>query len=477
MVVGEFAEQRELVIIGGGPGGYNAAIRAAQLGIQVTLIEKAELGGMCLNKGCIPSKVFTNTAGQLSKIPNLASFGISVGEPNFDYNQLKKYKEKCITQLKKGVKALCGANQIEIVHGKANFIAANRIGVEDGHRFDVYEFQHAIIATGSMPVLPENIPADDRILLADAVYQVDKLPEELIICGSDYIALEAALSFHHMGAAVSIVLNDKEDFPFDTAINRELNRILKKKKINVYRGYDLDEITCTVDGVEIKIIKSENSILLSASHLYMETNYKPTVDLLGIDRLGIDVTVDGFVKTDKEMRTSIGSIFAVGDVTEGTPSALKAIKQGKVAAEIISGINSEADITFLPTVVHSIPPITKVGLTEDEACKLGYNVTTSQFSYSGNSYATITNDKSGVTKIVMDADTNLLLGFHAIGAGAVELISSGVTALEMVGRDEDMRFPFYPHPSYNETILEAVEGLTDSAIHMKPAKRNKPITK
>ncbi|WP_106497960.1 dihydrolipoyl dehydrogenase family protein [Lentibacillus sp. Marseille-P4043] len=472
MVVGEFAEQRELIIIGGGPGGYNAAIRAAQLGVQVTLIEKAELGGVCLNKGCIPSKVHTHAAKQLASISNFKSLGISTGEASFDYDQLTKYREKTVTQLRKGVEALCTQNQIEVVKGTANFLAENRIGVEIGHRFEMFEFKHAIIATGSSSDIPERFQNHkDRLLVADTVYNHNEMPEELIVCGRDAISLEVAFSFHQLGANVSIVLDGETDFPFDGTINRELKRILKKEKINVYRGYTIDKLTPSEQIVEISLSKDGKAKDISGTHVYVETKQQPMIDSLGAERIGIRITNDGYIDIDSQMRSTVKHIFAVGDVTAGTPSALKAIKQGKVAAEIIAGLQSEADFTFIPTVVHSTPPIASVGLTETEAIEQGYNVKTSQFSHSGNSYAMIANEKNGVTKLIKDVDTDLLLGYHAIGAGAIELVNTGVTALEMVGRDEDLRFPMYPHPSFNETILEAVEGLTESAIHIPPRKK------
>ncbi|MFC4557898.1 dihydrolipoyl dehydrogenase family protein [Virgibacillus kekensis] len=472
MVVGEFAEQRELIIVGGGPGGYNAAIRAAQLGIQVTLIEKEEVGGVCLNKGCIPSKVFTHTAKQLASIPNLSNLGISVGSPSVNFTQLIAYKDQKVEQLRKGVEALCSANQIEIIRGTANFTSNNRIGVEIGHRFEQYEFKHAIIATGGSYRLPENLRQhEDRLKLPDTIYNISEMPEEIIVYGSDYIALEAAFSFHHLGATVTMVLDEEGGFAFDESINRELKRILKKEKIKVYQGYTLEAIKSSAESIEVKLSTDENTFSISGDYLYLGTDHRPNIDELGIERLGITLTDDGFINVDNQMRTTLDSIFAIGDTTVGTASAVKAIKQGKVVAETIAGLKSELDLTFIPDVVHSIPPIAAVGLTEAEAKEQGYNAKVSQFPYGSNSYGTITDEKNGVTKVIKDAETDLLLGYHSIGAGAIELISSAVTALEMAGHDEDLKFPLYPHPSYNETLLEAVEGLTESAIHKKPKKQ------
>lgn len=474
MVVGEFAEKRDLVIIGGGPGGYNAAIRAAQSGLDVTLIEKENLGGVCLNDGCIPSKVFAHAAKEYASLPHLASLGISTGGVDFDFKQLLNFKDQTVSQLRKGVETLCAANKIEIIYGEANFTAENRIGVESGHRFDTYEFNHAIIAAGSTSVEPDWVSGTSgRFLSAGDIYNLKELPEKLIVYGSDYIALETAFSYRSLGADVSLILDGKEDFPFDHAINRELKRILKKQKINVYRGFQIETATADENEAAVNIIKDGKEKTITGSHVYAAARQYANTASIGIDRFGVVMTESGFIKTDRQMRTSLDNIFAIGDITGGSPSAVKAIKQGKTAAEVISGLNSEADLTFLPEIVHTIPPIAAVGLTEDEAKAAGYNVKTSSFSYTGNSYAMITNEKNGITKIIKDEETDLLLGFHTIGAGAIELISTAVISLEMVGREEDLNFPLYPHPSFNETILEAVEGITEKAIHMAPVEEKK----
>ncbi|MHA6252230.1 dihydrolipoyl dehydrogenase [Oceanobacillus sp. CAU 1775] len=473
MVVGEFVETRDLVIIGGGPGGYTAAIRAAQLGLQVTLIEKEKLGGVCLNKGCIPSKVFAHAAKELASISNLANLGISTKEVSFDYKELLNYKEKTITQLRKGIEALCAANKIEIIYGEANFTAENRIGVEVGHQFDIYEFNHAIIATGSKAIYPEFLPDDRKyIYLNDEIYNLSTIPKELIVYGSDYISLEVAFSYRNLGADVTILLDEgKNDFPFDATINREFKRILKKEKIKVHHGIQIDEVTSSENEVAVKMSKDGNTFTEVGTELYVSMKSSANVATLGLERLHLEMTNNNFIQTDNQMRTTLPNVFAIGDATSGPLSAVKAMKQGKVAAETIAGINIEVDLTFLPTIVHSIPPIASVGLTEEEAIEQGYKVKTSQFAYSGNGMAMITNEKSGVSKVIKDEETDLLLGFHTIGAGAIELIGTGTVALEMVGRDEDVAFPLYPHPSFNETLLEAVEGLSDKAVHMAPTRQ------
>lgn len=453
MVVGEIAEEKDVVIIGGGPGGYNAAIQAANHGFQVTLIEKDRLGGVCLNEGCIPSKVFTTSASKFADLPNMSSMGIEVGEPKFNLEGLQSYKDKVVQTLRKGVEALCKANKVEIVTGQASFLSDDRIGVDNGHQFDVFRFNHAVIATGSSPVELNNVNVDHKSILdARSIFHLDEIPEHLMVYGSDYIALEVAMSYKQFGSNVSIVLDEqKKDFSFDSSINKELMRLLKKNKIKVYKSSSLTGITNKNDVVQVTLNKDGEEIHIDGTHAFISVGHKPNTEDLGIDRLKMDLSQDGHIKVDPQMKTSIGSMYAIGDVTEGPALAVKAIKQAEVVANTIAGKPSEFDGTFLPTIAHTIPPIASVGLTEEEAQE-DFKIRVGQFGYGANGYATIHGKREGFIKLIIDDKSDRVLGFHAFGQGAVELISSGTIALEMVAREEDLTFPHYPHPSFNESI-------------------------
>ncbi|BDG31740.1 dihydrolipoyl dehydrogenase [Parageobacillus thermoglucosidasius] len=472
MVVGELAHERDVVIIGGGPGGYNAAIRAAQLGLSVTLIEKAELGGVCLNKGCIPSKVFTHAAQKMAEISHIEEIGIKLGHVSFQLGKLQNYKTKVVTQLRQGVEALCKANRIEVICGKASFLSEDRIGVESGEAFAVYRFRHAIIATGASYVSPPSITIDhDRILNAYSIYGVEALPSHLLVYGDDYIALEVAMSFHAFGSQVSVITNDGT-FGLDETVAKELQRIWKKRKIKLYRHCKVESVTSSPDAVAATLkTASGETVTAEGSHIFVACEAKANIDELGLDRLGIQRTEQGFIEINHQAQTSLSHIFAVGDVTGGPMLAVKAIKQGKVAAETIAGKQSEIDLTFLPTIVHSIPPIASVGLTEEEAKAQYEDIRVGSFPVAGNGYAGIIGQKDGVVKIISDTKHDLILGVHMIGVGAIDLISSGIIGLEMAAHEEDIKFPFYPHPSNNESLLEAVEALQAEAVHLPPAKQ------
>lgn len=475
MVVGEITQERELVIIGGGPGGYSAAIRGAQLGLSVTLIEQSSMGGVCLNKGCIPSKVFTHAAAKRSETKHFEELGIGSGENSFNLTQLLSYKTKVINSLRSGVESLCKENKIEVIRGKATFLGVDRIGVENGHQFDIFVFKHAIIATGSSSVMPVGITKKGkRILLSHEIFELEEVPDHLIVIGHDYIALEVASSYAALGAKVSILIDSKTGFPFDESINRELDRLFKKRKINVFKEVEVISSNETDDGISLIFQTNKNmEETIQGSHLFFTGLRQPNVEPLGISRFSIGQTDEGFIKVDGNMQTTIASVYAIGDVTEGPLLAVKAIKQGKAAVESIAGGKQEVDLTFLPFVVHAIPPIASVGLTEEKARGFGMDVRVSQFALSGNGYATITGKKHGFIKVISDSTTDIITGIHMIGEGAIEMSGSFVQLLEMAAKEEDIKFPTYAHPSFNEGILEAVEGLIGQAIHAAPAKSGK----
>ena len=477
MVVGEISQKRELIIIGGGPGGYTAAIRGAQLGLSVTLIEQGDMGGVCLHQGCIPSKIFTHAAAKRSEIAHLQELGIGEEDATFNLKKLLAYKTTVIDGLRLGVESLCRDNKIEIIPGKATFLAVDRIGVENGHQVDIFEFNQAIIATGSTPILPTGVVKEEnRILLAHDVFDLEELPDHLIVLGDDYIALEVASSYAALGSKVTIFLNNKVSVPLDESINKELNRLFKKRKVVVIKDAVLISTIETDDGVSITIqTNKDGGETIQGTHLFVSGVRKPNVEMIGINRFGIAQTEEGFIKINDNMQSSIPSIYAIGDVTEGPLLAVKAIKQGKAAVEAIAGGIPEVDLTFVPVVVHMIPPIASVGLTEQKTRDLGMKVDVSQTSLRSNGYAAITNKKDGFIKVISDSSTDIIVGIHMIGEGAIEMAGTFVQLLEMVAKEEDIKFPFYAHPGVNESLLEAVEGLIGQAIHIAPIKKKDPL--
>lgn len=471
MVVGELAHERDLVIIGGGPGGYHAAIRAAQLGVSVTLVDKDELGGVCLNKGCIPSKVITQGADRFLSFQKSAILGIEHSNLRFNMKNLQEYQKNKIKQLRHSVFSLCRANKVEVIKGSAFFLSEDTIGIESEDAYEVYRFKHAVIAAGSSPKKLNGISVDHvRIVDSWSISNLQIVPEKLLVYGCDYIALEMAMAYNALGSQVELIFSQK-DFPFDSTINRELKRTLKKSGIKVIQEKFVLSAETQENEVTL-LVRDLNDEKFTGTHLFVSSGFSPNTKNLGIERIGIELTKEGFIKVNNKCQTSVNHIYAIGDITAGPSLAVKAIKQGKIAAEVIAGKRSELDLNFLPTIAHTNPPIASVGLTEEEAIEQGYLIKAAQYSLAGNGFAEISGKKEGVIKVIFDEKHHLLLGIHIIGFGAVELISSGIFALEMAARDEDLIFPFYPHPSINEVLQEATESLYNQAIHFSP-KMNK----
>ncbi|SFA88565.1 MULTISPECIES: dihydrolipoyl dehydrogenase [unclassified Bacillus (in: firmicutes)] len=472
MVVGEMAHEHDFIVIGGGPGGYSAAIRAAQLGRTVTLIERDRLGGICLNKGCIPSKHLTRAASAWTDLQKYEEFGFEQEALRVNHEKRLMQKENVINRLVDGIKALCKANKIEIIYGNAFFLSENRIGVEQTNSYEIYQFKNAVIATGGSPISHPAIKIDNiRILDSWHIANLSEIPDHLVIYGDDALSLEMAISYRIFGSYVTVMLPEKDDFSFDSSLNREIKRLLKKNKIQLVKSAEILSVSHNSStGIAVKYVVNGEERLLDATHLFFSAKMKPNTDDLGIDRIGINTDENGFVIIDQQCRTILSHIAAIGDITHGPSLAVKAIKQSKVAAESLCGEMSEFDLTFLPRVVHTVPPIASVGLTEEAAIEHGHKVLTGQFSLTANGYASLMGKREGFVKIVADAETELILGIHMMGEGAIELITSGTLAMELCARIEDMTFPLYPHPSINESLLEAAEHLNGKAIHVAPAK-------
>jgi dihydrolipoamide dehydrogenase len=468
VVVGELAHERDLVIIGGGPGGYHAAIRAAQLGRKVTLIEKNELGGVCLNEGCIPSKVITNAASRFQLLQDSEEMGVEGSEIRFNFKKLRSYQHNVVNRLKDGVQSLIAANKIERIKGSAYFLSTDRIGVESEDHYEVFRFQHAIIATGSGLDAVSGLVFDGKkIFHSRMLLDIPEIPKHLLIYGHNEIALEMASSFHAFGSEVTI-LQDTENFGLDSSLEKEVIRLLKKKKIRLLKNTRLSAVEHEADNLQVLLDVKGEKVSLTASHLLVTTTGFPNTKELGLKKIGISLGENGYVTINRQCQTNVPTIYAVGDVTEGPALAVKAISQGKVAAEALCGIKSEFDSFFLPKIIHFQPPIASVGMTEETAISQGYEVRVGQFPLASNGYATLLGKKDGFVKVVTDAKNEVILGIHLIGEGSIELASSGIISLEMAAREEDLKFPFYPHPSINEALLEAVEQLNHQAIHSPP---------
>lgn len=470
MVVGEVAVEVDVVIIGGGPGGYSAAIRLGQLGKTVVLIEKDKLGGVCLNRGCIPSKALIYTAEKVDQLHSLQDMGVDVsGErPKTDLKVWQEWKESITAKLSKGVHQLCDQHKgITTVKGEANFLSNNRIGVETGGDFEIYKFENSIIATGSRPIVPSFVGNHHaNILDSTSILALEDLPSSLTIVGGGYIGVEIGMALAKLGTVVTIIELSERILPATAkTLSKEVVMKAKEIGIKIVTSAMVTELIVSNDGVELIVSTKDGEQKFQSSKVLITVGRKPNTEELGLNQLGIVVENSGHIEVDEECRTSQDNIFAIGDVTIGPALAHKASKEGKIAAEVISGLPSAMDTSLIPYVIFTDPQIAGVGMTEEEAKQKGYQIKKGKFPFSANGIALISKKPAGFAEVIVDAETHVLLGFHVVGSDASNLISEGTLALELGARVEDLALTIHPHPTLTEAWLEAAEAALGHAIH------------
>jgi dihydrolipoamide dehydrogenase len=469
MVVGEVAVEVDAVVLGGGPGGYSAAIRLGQLGKSVVLVEKGEMGGACLHRGCIPSKALIHAGETLDKIQQADHMGIEgAGEkPELNMKTWQNWKGKIITKLEKGVEGLCSRNQVTVVRGEGAFLSEDRISVDTGGDVEFYKFTYAVIATGSAPVHPGFIDMQHPdIHDSTSFLQLEEVPKRLTVLGGGYIGVELGSAMAKAGAETTIIEMSERLLP--AAPEKSALEVEKKarKQMNVLTSTSLKQVREEKEALSLEVDDGKGTTNIYTDCLLVTVGRKPNTSGIGLEQAGIEMETGGFVPVDMECRTNIKHIFAIGDVTPGPALAHKASKQGKVAAEVISEKKSAVDSAFIPYVIFSDPPLAGVGLTKEEAEANGYEVKTGKFSMAHNGLAMAEGKAEGFAEVIVDADSHLLLGFHAAGPDAANLISEGTLALELASRVEDLALTIHPHPTLSEGWLEAAEHALGQSIHV-----------
>lgn len=469
MVVGEIATGADLLIVGGGPGGYVAAIRAAQLGKDVTLVEKDELGGICLNVGCIPSKALIYASYLYEKIKHAEAFGISVKDVQIDIERLQAWKESVVKRLTGGVKQLCEGNGVNMIKGKATFVSAKKCLVESEHGTQAIEFKDCIIATGAVPI---NIPGfeidGETVIDSTGALALKKLPESLIVIGGGYIGLELGMVYAKFGSKVTVVEMLDSLLPgTDPELTRLVARKVKDLKMNVYLKSQAKGLKKSQGGAQLTVQTQEGEEKLSAEKVLVSVGRKPnTPSDLGLDKLGVQPDAKGFLKVDAQMRTSNPRVYAIGDVAGPPLLAHKASHEGIVAAEAICGLKSAADWQTVPAVIFTDPEIAYAGMSEAEAQKAGYKTIAGKFPFAALGRALTMGETNGFIKIIADAETKLVLGVQIVGPEASTLISEAVLAIEMGATLEDVALSIHPHPTLPEGLMEAAEATLGKAIHI-----------
>lgn len=457
----------DVAVIGGGPGGYVAAIRCAQLGLDTVLIEKDRLGGICTNAGCIPSKALIHAANINWDSTHSQNLGIS-SKTKIDFKRLVKWKQEVIDGLVSGIGQLCKANGVEVVQGTASFLSSKELVIQTKHGPVHYRFKNAIVASGSVPRVLEGLERDHAFIIdsTDAL-ELKELPKEFVVYGAGYIGIEMAIMYAKLGSKVTIVYRgDKILRHLEPELGMAVQNNLENLGINLLLNSTIE--SWKKNGKKgLAIIQSgTKKKRLSFDKLLVAVGTAPYTENLGLGKTRVELDGKGFIKADQKRKTTDPNIYAIGDVA-GTPMlAHKAFREGKVVAEVIAGKPSAFDNVAIPLVVFSDPELGSTGMGEEEAKKAGYKVKASRFPLSASGKARTLDAKSGFVKLVSDADSGILLGAHIAAPNASELISELSLAVEMAAQLEDVAATIHPHPTLSESVMEAAEVGLDSAVHI-----------
>ena len=474
--------QVDAVVIGAGPGGYHAAIRLGQLGKTVICVDRDEVGGVCLNWGCIPTKALLHVGEVIRHIDHAGAIGLKVAKAEVDREGVAKFKTDVVNANVGGVKTLFKANNVQFMYGDASFKNATTISLKtkEGGTEEIVA-KDIVIATGSAPVDVKAWPRDgEYIINSDDAVQMKRIPKNMLVIGGGVIGLEFATVYTRVGAKVLVI----EALPqiltgTDIEVSKTLGRILKKQGVEIMLDTKVGKLeksgktvkaTFNGEGTNGKDETREFDMVLVA------VGRRPVTDTLNLSAAGLATDDKGFIAIDAQCRTKVSNIWAIGDVTGQPLLAHRAMKQGVVAAEALSGDKSAAfDPVAIPNCVYTDPEVATVGLSEEEAKAKGYEVRIGKFPLAASGRARTMNETDGIIKLVGDAKTDLLLGMHIVAPQAESLIGEGVIALEMGATLEDIGLSIHPHPTLTEGIMDAAEAAHGKAIHIVNPKPKTPV--
>jgi dihydrolipoamide dehydrogenase len=458
----------EVVVLGGGPGGYTAAFRCADLGKGVALIERSPtLGGVCLNVGCIPSKVLLHVAEVINDARDVRAQGVDFGEPTLDVSKLRAHKNAVVSRLTRGLAGLAEKRRVTVLQGEGRFSAPDRITLEGADGATTISFDDCIVAAGSRPVEVPGFPrGDPRLLDSTSALEIREIPKRLLVVGGGIIGLEIATLYDALGAAITVVeLTDGLIPGCDRDLVDPLQRRISRRYENVFLATRVAKIEPESAGLRVFFDgeRAPDSDLFDA--VLVAVGRRPNGDAIGAEAAGIEVDERGFIPVDATQRTNVAHIFAVGDVVGEPMLAHKAMHEGRVAAEGIVGLPAAFDAAGIPSVAYTDPEIAWVGLTETEAEEQGTAYEKGAFPWSASGRALTLGRSDGVTKVLVDPETRRVLGAGMVGRNAGELIAEAVLALEMGADAQDVGLSIHPHPTLSETFglsAEMVEGtITD----------------
>lgn len=468
--------QADVLVLGAGPGGYSAAYRAADLGLKVALVERYDcLGGVCLNVGCIPSKALLHAVRVIEETQEMAEHGISFGEPTIDLDKLRAWKDGVITQLTTGLKALAKQRKVDVVTGTGEFTGANECTVKTKDGSQKIAFKHAIIAAGSEPVSLPFLPEDPRIFNSTGALQLKNTKGDMLILGGGIIGLEMATVYHGLGATIDVVEFMDQLMPgADVDMVKIYQKRVAKKYRSIMLGTKVVAVEAKDDGLYVSFEgKNAPKEPQRYDQILVSVGRRPNGKALGAEAAGVKVDERGFIQVDRQCRTNVDHIYAIGDIVGQPMLAHKSVAEGHVAAEVIAGAKHGFDTNLIPSVAYTDPEIAWVGLTEREAKEQGVAYEKGAFPWMASGRALAVNRGEGMTKLLFCPKTDRVLGGGIVGVNAGELIAEVALAIEMGCDAEDLALTVHPHPTLSETVMLAAEAYLGTITDLYLPKKKK----
>lgn len=468
MVVGDFPIETDTIVIGAGPGGYVAAIRAAQLGQKVTIVEKEYVGGVCLNVGCIPSKAIIAAGHRFEIAKHSDAFGIIAENVKVDFTKVQEWKAGIVKKLTGGVEGLLKGNKVDIVRGEAFFVDNNSLKVMTEKSSQTYNFKHAIIATGSRPIELPAFKYSKRVLNSTGALNLQEVPGKVVVIGGGVIGVELGTAYANFGTQVTILEGADEilSVGFEKQMSALVKRSLKKKGAEIYTKALAKGVEETENGVVVTAEVKGEEKKFEADYVFVMVGRRPNTDEMGLEQAGVKMNERGIIEIDKQCRTNVSNIYAIGDVVPGPQLAHKASYEGKIAAEAIAGHPSEIDYLGVPAVVFSDPELATIGYLEQDAKAEGIDIVTAKFPYAGNGRALSLDSTDGFVKLVTRKEDGVVIGAQIAGANASDIISELGLAIEAGMSAEDIALTIHAHPTLGEMTMEAAEVALGTPIHV-----------
>lgn len=463
-------QECDVIVLGGGPGGYVCAIRLGQLGLNVVCVEEAEMGGVCLNWGCIPSKALISTAHLKHKAEKAPAQGLDFGQVKLDAKKMQAWKDGIVKKLTGGVRSLLKGNGAKIVDGRGKLLDTKRVEVETKDGRQVLRAKQAIVvATGSATIQIPGFEFDgERVIGAQEAVSLKAVPKRLIVIGGGVIGLELGMVYQAFGSELTVVeLTDSLLPGTDADCVKVVERTLQKRGAKIVKGAKAKSVDKRSDGsMRVTVASGDESQTIDGDIVLVAVGMKPRARGIGLEEIGVTIDDRGFVRTDDRCRTNVPGIYAIGDVSGPPMLAHKASKEGEVCAEVIAGKPAAKDWVTIPGIIFTDPEIATAGLTEQAAKDEGYSTKVGKFPFAALGRAMSIGETDGFVKVVVDASSGRVLGIHIVGPSASDLISEAALALEMVATAEDMAMTIHPHPTLGEALMEASAAALGHAIHI-----------